>query len=226
MEQLREVKISFCILSVAYVVFGLLLLIWPEVSVRTFCYVFGAAATVLGGANLILYFTKDKGKSVLQQEVVIGVIGLAIGINVLLKLEYMLQMIPFALGVVALLGGIIKIQHAMDLKRLDAARWYIMVIWAIILIILGSVLVVNPFDELQKMVVLLIGSVLLIDGTGNLVAILWTGRAFKKAKVIKHTYSKASAAIPEEKQSEVIDAEVVPADQEEKDLPLQRRSEV
>ena len=46
MEQIREVKKSFCALSVAYIVLGLALLIWPDISMQTFCYVFGAGMII------------------------------------------------------------------------------------------------------------------------------------------------------------------------------------
>lgn len=54
MEQVREVKKSFCVLSAAYIVLGLVLLIWPDISVKTFCYVFGVGMIIFGCAHLIM----------------------------------------------------------------------------------------------------------------------------------------------------------------------------
>lgn len=182
MENGREVKKSFCLLSVAYIVLGLVLVIWPDISVHTFCFVFGIGMIIFGGAHLILYFTKDRFLSVMQPDLVIGVVCVSTGCYILMKMEYMLEIIPFAMGIVALLGGIVKIQSALDLKRLSAVRWYIMLIWAVVLLIMGVVLVMNPFDEQQKVVVILTGASLLTDGIGNLVSIFWTGIRFKRLK--------------------------------------------
>lgn len=174
MEKVREVKISFCALSAAYLVLGLALLIWPDISVPAFCYVFGIALIIFGGAYMILYFTKDKGQSVMQPELVIGVVGAATGAYVLLNMDSMREVIPFALGIVALLGAIVKVQNAFDLKRIKAARWYVMLIWALVLFVFGAVLIANPFDELSdKVIGIFVGLSLLLDGLGNLVSIFW-----------------------------------------------------
>ena len=182
MENGREVKKSFCLLSVAYIVMGLVLVIWPDISVHTFCFVFGIGMIIFGGAHMLLYFTKDRFMNVMQPDLVIGVVCISTGCYILLKMEYMLEIIPFAMGIVALLGGIVKIQSAMDLKKLGAVRWYIMLIWALVLLAMGAILVANPFDEQQKVVVILTGASLLTDGIGNLVSIFWTGIRFRRLK--------------------------------------------
>lgn len=184
MEYIREVKKGFCILSAAYIVLGIVLLIWPDISVRTFCYVFGIAMIIYGGAHLIMYFTKNRLSSVMEQELVIGVVTVSTGLYTLLKMEYMLEIIPFALGIVALLGSIVKIQDALDLKRLASKRWYLMLILAFILFILGIILIVNPFEEQTKIVVIMIGVSLLLDGIGNLIGIFWIGFTFKHLKKV------------------------------------------
>lgn len=178
MGQVREVKKSFCLLSAAYIILGLVLLIWPDISVRTFCYVFGIGMIILGCAHMIMYFTKDRMQSVMQMDMVIGIVGIATGAYILLKMEYMLEIIPFALGVVALLGSAVKLQNAFDLKRLNAGRWYIMLLFAAVLLVLGAILVANPFEGLE-IIVLLIGASLILDGVGNLIGIFWIGYRFK-----------------------------------------------
>ena len=182
MENGREVKKSFCLLSVAYIVLGLVLVIWPDISVHTFCFVFGIGMIIFGGAHMILYFTKDRFMNVMQPDLVIGVVCISTGCYILMKMEYMLEIIPFAMGIVALLGGIVKIQSALDLKKLGAVRWYIMLVWALVLLVMGAVLVANPFDEQQHVVVILTGASLLVDGIGNLTSIFWTGICFRRLK--------------------------------------------
>ncbi len=195
MEQVREVKKSFCVLSAAYIVLGLVLLIWPDISVRTFCYVFGVGMIIFGCAHLILYFTKDKLQSVMQMDMVSGIVGLATGIYILLKMEYMLEIIPFALGIVALMGAVVKLQHAVDLKRFGARRWYIMLLFSIVLFGFGAMLIANPFEGLE-IIVILIGVSLITDGIGNLVGIFWIHLLIKKlGKIsrVQETYDATDA---------------------------------
>lgn len=211
MENGREVKKSFCLLSVAYIVLGLVLVIWPDISVHTFCFVFGIGMIIFGGAHLILYFTKDRFLNVMQPDLVIGVVCVSTGCYILLKMEYMLEIIPFAMGIVALLGGIVKVQSAFDLKRLGASRWYIMLIWAVVLFIMGAILVANPFDEQQRIVVILTGASLLVDGVGNLVSIFWMGIRFRRLKrVPSDPYAVSS------KSGDIIDMEMTETDENSK----------
>lgn len=186
MKEVRSVKKSFCVLSVAYVVLGLVLLIWPAISVKTFCYVFGIGMLIFGGTYLILYFTKDRLQGVMQSEMVMGVIGLATGAYILLKMDYVLEIIPFAMGIVALLGAMVKLQDALDLKKLKAEKWFLMMIWAMVLFIMGIVLIVNPFEEMStSFIAKIIGISLIADGVGNLVGIFWLGHAVKKLNKVK-----------------------------------------
>ncbi len=189
MGQVREVKKSFCVLSAAYIVLGIMLLLWPDLSTRTFCYVFGVGMLILGGTHLILYFVKDRGQSVMQADMVIGVVGIATGVYTLLKTEYVLEIIPFALGIVAFLGCIVKLQHALDLRRIGSGHWYLMLIFALALFILGALLVANPFEELS-MVTILIGVSLIVDGVGNLLGIFWIGLFLRHINKINRQAAK------------------------------------
>lgn len=201
MEQVREVKKSFCVLSAAYIVLGIALLVWPDISVRTFCYVFGVGMIIFGCAHLIIYFTKDRMQSVMQMDMVSGIVGVATGAYILLKMEYMLEIIPFALGIVALLGAVIKLQHALDLRRLGATKWYILLVFAAALLAFGGILVANPFEGLE-IIVVLIGVSLIVDGVGNLLGIFWLGRLVKQI-------GKAAGASGTYAAYNVIDAEEV-----------------
>ncbi|MDO4522349.1 MAG: DUF308 domain-containing protein [Eubacteriales bacterium] len=200
MEQVREIKKSFCILSVAYIVIGIVLLVWPDISVRTLCYVFGVGMLIFGGAYLIIYFTKDRLLSVMQPDLVIGVVGVSTGVFILLKMEYMLEIIPFALGIVSLLGAVVKVQHALDLRHIRSGHWYVMLLWALILGILGALLVANPFESLEVIVVL-IGVALIIDGVGNLISIFWISaliRGLKKMMTSSEHHDVVSVETPDD----------------------------
>lgn len=213
MEQIREVKKSFCALSVAYIVLGLALLIWPDISMQTFCYVFGAGMIIFGCVHIVMYFTKDKLQSVMQMDMVSGIIGIATGAYILLKMESMLEMIPFVLGIAALLGAVVKLQYAFDLKRFHAKRWYLMLIIAAALLALGVLLVANPFEEMLSTLVILIGVSLLTDGLGNLLSIFWIGHLIRKRKNV--------SADTQNRADQNVAVEITASDPNEVQLPAQ-----
>lgn len=212
MEQAREVKKSFCVLSAAYIVLGVVLLVWPDLSVTTFCRVFGVGMIIFGCAHLILYFAKsNKMQSVMQGNMIAGVVGIATGVYILLKMESVLDIIPFALGVVALLGAVVKLQDALDLRRLGSERWQIMLVFTAVLFVLGWVLIVDPFENM-KLIVTLVGVSLLIDGVGNLLGIFWIGYVWKhgaKKKDKQAVYDITKATDVTDEISVPADADVV-----------------
>ena len=227
MNEVREVKKSFCVLSVAYFVLGLVLIIWPDISVKTFCYVFGIGMLIFGGTYMILYFTRERLKGVMQSEMVLGVIGIATGAYILLKMDYVLEIIPFAMGIVGLLGAMVKLQDAIDLKKLLVSKWYIMMIWALILFAFGVILVANPFEKLgMGPIVKLIGISLILDGIGNLVGIFWLNHAMKtleKRKEEVRSRMEYPEAVRNAEYEEIVDAQ--PAGEENPDLPAERSKE-
>ena len=64
-----------------------------------------------------------------------------LGAVVLYKVEIVISLIPFILGVLVLCSGCSKLQDAIDLKRLDYGSWLGLLIVAAINIILGVVLI-------------------------------------------------------------------------------------
>lgn len=126
-------------------------------------------------------------------DMVAGVVGVATGAYILIKMEYMIEIIPFAIGIVALLGAVVKVQNTLDIRHLGSDKWYVMLALAGILAVLGVLLVINPFEDIP-IVEKLVGVALLIDGVGNLVGIFWIGHLAKhpeKAFAKKAVYRKA-----------------------------------
>ena len=85
------------------------------------------------------------GDLVYSNEFVFGILGIVLGAVVLYKVEIVISLIPFILGVLVLCSGCSKLQDAIDLKRLDYGSWLGLLIVAAINIILGVVLIYNPF---------------------------------------------------------------------------------
>ncbi|MDO4297647.1 MAG: DUF308 domain-containing protein [Lachnospiraceae bacterium] len=179
MKEIREFKKSYILVSALYVVLGAVLLFWPDVSVQMICYVLGFAMIVIGITYGIIYFTKDNLSGVLQMDLVIGIVAVAFGIFILLNQAFLASVLPFAMGIILLLGAVVKLQNAINMKRLKFGRWYVVLIFALLLVGLGIVLLVNPFRS-EYWMVLYIGGCLVLDGLVNLVSMAFIVSRFKK----------------------------------------------
>lgn len=93
----------------------------------------------------------------MEPDLVVGISVLAFGAFVLLKSQFVLSVLPFFTGVFLLIGGVVKLQGALDLKRLGFGAWWLILLIALAMFVLGGVLVANPF-EAARVVVILIGT--------------------------------------------------------------------
>ncbi len=170
MKEVKEFRKSYILVSALYVVLGIVLLIWPSTSVRMICYGLGIAMLVLGITYGVIYFTKDNLSSFLQMDLVIGIICLAFGIFILLNPAFLASVLPFAMGIIFLLGAVVKLQSAFNMKRLNFSKWYLVLICALLIVALGIILLCNPFEN-ERFMILYIGSCLILDGMTNLICL-------------------------------------------------------
>ena len=170
MNEVKEFRKSYILISALYVVLGVVLLIWPTTSVKMICYGLGIAMLVLGITYSVIYFTKENLSGFLQMDLVIGIICLAFGVFILLNPAFLGSVLPFAMGIILLLGAVVKLQSAFNMKRLNFSKWYLVLICAVIIIALGIVLLCNPFTD-ERFMILYIGGCLVLDGVTNLVCL-------------------------------------------------------
>lgn len=181
MQDVRDFKRSYCVASVMYIVFGAVLLVWPDLSLQTLCYVLGTMAIVFGIAHVVLYFIKDRMISMMQMDLVSGICGIAVGVFILLKPKLVIELLPLMAGVLLMLGAVIKLQNAWDLKRLEFGKWYLVLIASVSMLALGIVLVVNPF-ETMKIIVVLMGVGMLVDGAVNIFDMIMINHIIRKMR--------------------------------------------
>lgn len=191
MKEVKEFRTSYVLVSALYVVLGVALLLWPTTSVKMICYGLGIAMVVLGITYGIIYFTKENLNGFLQMDLVIGIICLAFGLFILLNPTFLSTALPFAMGLILLLGAVVKLQSAFNMKRLDFRRWYVVLIFALVLVALGLVLLWNPFEQESHMI-LYIGMCLILDGMTNLISMICIQMRVKKLVKIQKEHPEAN----------------------------------
>ena len=178
MKDNNSVSKWFVGLSVLLVVVGVVMLVWPNLTMDLLGIMIGICMLVVGIAHIILYFTKDRSETVLQMDLAVGVVLSAFGAFMLMHKDFVNLALPFAAAIVLLIGGILKIQYALDMKRLCFRYWNILLIVAIAMIVFALVLLYNPFRE--KVLIYVIGGSLIVDGALSIASILMISHRLKK----------------------------------------------
>ena len=181
MKMLKELKWEAILTGVLYILLGIVALVIPETMQKTLGYLIGIVLIVAGLISIICYLLRDARENYYHNEFVFGLVGMVVGAAVLYKVEVIISLIPFILGILVLFSGCSKLQDAIDLKRLGYGSWIGMLVVAVINIILGIVLICNPF---QAAIVLfrVLGVGLIISGVSDCFSTIYFARKFHKFK--------------------------------------------
>ena len=181
MKMLKELKWEAILTGVLYILLGIVALVIPETMQKTLGYLIGIVLIVAGAVSMICYLLRDARDNYYHNEFVFGLVGIVVGVAVLYKVEVIISLIPFILGILVLFRGCSKLQDAIDLKRLSYGSWVGMLVVAVINIILGIVLICNPF----KAAVLLfrvLGVGLILSGASDCFSTIYFARKFRRFK--------------------------------------------
>ena len=181
LNEYQKISTWYIAAYVLCVITGLVMFIWPNLTLKLLGTALGIGMLVVGVVHIILYFTKDHIDSILHMDLTIGVVLAAFGAFMLMHGDFVGMAIPFGVGILLMIGGISRIQNALDMKRLHFLHWKIMLIVAIILIACGLVLIYNPFRE-QILLYFIAGSLILNGLVSILCVLLISNRVKKLAK--------------------------------------------
>lgn len=153
--------------AAATLIFGLLLLICPQLLTDLVFNICGTILCIFGAFNILRYFTRRDPYAGFNWELCLGLVLLTGGIVLIVFKNALLSLLPLLFGLALLFGGIVKIQAAMNMRRMMYARWHFTMIAAGISTALGILIIVNPFGTLLTLL-RVIGGALVIEAVQDL----------------------------------------------------------
>lgn len=196
MKMLKELKWEAILTGVLYILLGIVALVIPETMQKTLGYLIGIVLIVAGLISIICYLLRDARENYYHNEFVFGLVGMVVGAAVLYKVEVIISLIPFILGILVLFSGCSKLQDAIDLKRLSYGSWAGMLVVAVINIILGIVLICNPF---KAAIVLfrVLGVGLILSGASDCFSTIYFAEKLRRFKqeqeAVEGTYEEITS---------------------------------
>ena len=101
--------------SIAYLIIGFILLIKPGTALVTIVHILALLAVVMGVVSLVTYF-KDK-YSVGNGGVIKGIVYFVIAAFLYFGAGFIISIVPFILGLLIVISGIVKLQEALDMMK-------------------------------------------------------------------------------------------------------------
>lgn len=175
---LRQQRRSSILVALATIVLGLVLVVWPDRSVSLMCSLLGAALLIFGMLYILGWFAGKRRAGSPAVMVIPGVVLAGLGVWLMTSSEMVVALIQYVFGAVLLFHGVLDLQGAVSLAGRRYARWWLDLVLAALTLVLGAVILINPFGTFAALV-MLIGISLIYDGVSDLLLIGRLSRAFR-----------------------------------------------
>ena len=181
MSLLKQLKWNLILLAVIFIALGIVLIFWPGATMKTICYLLAAMLLAIGVVSLINYLRKDISGIIYRYDLVVGLCAILGGILVIVKVDKLTDLIPAVLGFLVTMSGIMKMQNSVDMLRLGHGTWHVAFAMAIVNIVAGIVLLMNPFEAAQILIMCL-GIALVYSGITDLYVTISISRRLSRLK--------------------------------------------
>lgn len=153
------------ILSVLFMIVGILLIVWPKASLDTFAYVIGTIMIIYGIYSFIDSFSINPALCLFQMTN--SILSFLLGICVFLNPSIFESILPIALGIFFIISGAFSSRISFIIKDIDNS--YILSLFtSILMIICGVVLIINPGNT-ALVITTLIGIILIVYSVSAMV---------------------------------------------------------
>ncbi len=182
-EIMKKFRADMMLSALFSIVMGVILVAWPETTLDIICKAIAIILIVMGAAELVSYFWN---KITYSLSGILGLVVLLIGIWIFVKPQSVLSLIPIVIGVILAVHGVQDLKVAFDTKRNGYAKWWSMLLMAIISLALGIICIVNAFG-MVTLTMQIIGIALVYDGISD----IWI--VYKASKVAKEMKEERDA---------------------------------
>ena len=186
---IKKKEIKGILGSLLLIVLSVFLMLKPIEIIGSLIKVIGMILLICGVFDFANYFVNKKEESLFDYGLVKGIIEITIGVLFIFKYDLLINLFPCILDLIIVFINIFKLQTAISLKEFES-NYMTGVIISSLSIILGLVIVINPFETLE-VVIIVSGAVLLISELSNIIYSISVLKFFKKTdKVVKDIVTK------------------------------------
>ena len=159
----KTIKWNSTVNAIIFLIFGLLLLIYPIESLNIGGYLV-ASILMLAGLNYLIRIIQNKGIETNGDIVylVISIASIALSITIFIDPTWIIRMINILVGIILIVNSIMNFLNLMKFKKDRTTSWWIYFAFVVIIFILGIVVVLNPLF-LAKVITRLEGATLIIN---------------------------------------------------------------
>lgn len=184
------------LLSILLILTGAVLIAYTDIDIEFICKFAAALFAVAGVASIISYSVRDASESYYRLDLVYGIMALFLALVFITKQDEISEYFSIMIGCILVANGVVKLQHAVDMKRIDrkmkkvAETWLVVIIFSILCIAAGVIAIYMPPSD-ERTLFVFVGIAFIVAGITDIYAHLVYSR---KVKVFKAEAEAAAAA--------------------------------
>lgn len=166
------------ITSIAMLAVGIIFTFFPESSGTIICYLTGSVLCAWGLLKLIMHFKSESNEAFSSYGLVISVVLIVAGITVLVRPAFFADVMVIFFGCVIGVDGLQKLQYGLDLLKIKAKYWWVVLILSGVLLGLCALVVFNPLFSV-KVLIIFTGISLIFNSVSDLLVALYIKKLLK-----------------------------------------------
>lgn len=185
----RAAKTGYIVTSILLCLIGVLFIFFPHVGAMWLGTVCGIVLVVSGVIRIMGYFSRDLYRLAFQYDLEFGILLMIIGVLILLRGSGFMKLVSIILGIMVISDGLIKIRISRDAHRFGIARWWLILLLALVTCLAGAIMIFLPAEG-SMLLSIWIGVSLLSEGIMNLIVAICTVKVVEnqKADIIEGDY--------------------------------------
>ncbi len=169
-------RVGTLILAVGEILLGVLFLSIYDY-IGTLIVIFGAALTLIGVVNVILYFIRNPIKAAEKHYLSLGLFLILAGIFCVMRYDFIIGMVTdlfVIFGVLMLVVGISKLELTINRARIRDKSWRVHLISTILTIAAAVFVIADPVES-SDIIRIVFAVSLIVEGTADILALLLAG---------------------------------------------------
>ena len=205
-----HLKWQHYLISILFILVGVVFIVYTQIDIPMICKVSSIVFGVAGIISIITYCVKDVAVGYYRLDLVYGAMALVAALLFITYQDTIQTYFQVIAGMILIGNGVIKLQHSIDMKRIDrkmkkiTEAWLVVMIFALIGTAVGFVMLYLTPQKPRTMFIL-VGLALIIAGVSDIFTNIVFNKkvkAFRNGDYIVEPVQEAPVTKPEETPAE------------------------
>ena len=152
-SKLKSMFRTSIIVSLALILIGIFLIVYPETTLSFLSYGAGIILLVTGLIPTINFFISKENQKYLDISFLFGIVCIIVGIVIIINPKIVGSIVPLLIGIWMIINGVIKLYYSILVNKVIKSIASIIV--ALFILACGLLLVLNPFSGAVALTVII-----------------------------------------------------------------------